>query len=70
MIKPFFESLPDKYPQLLFVSVDVDQNRGHPEVDNTQAVPTFKFFRNNQVLKQFSGANQAQLTSTIEQFLN
>ena len=66
-IKPFFESLPSKYPDVVFISVDVDQLREHPLLSDISSVPTFKFFINTSLISQFSGAMEYQLTSKIEQ---
>ena len=65
-IKPFFESLPSKYPDVIFVSVDVDELQMHPLLAGVSSVPTFKFFVSMNLLSTFSGALESQITSTIE----
>ena len=59
-------SLPAKYPNICFVSIDIDKCADHEEVEDVSSVPTFKFYRNKQVVTKFTGANESQIISTIE----
>ena len=66
-MKPFFDTLPNKYPDAVFVSIDIDRFRSHREVEDVSGVPTFKFYLNGKVIAKFSGADESKLISTIEQ---
>lgn len=65
-IKPFFETLPSKYPNVVFISVDIDELQGEELVDDVSSVPTFKFFVQKKLVDKFSGANESKLLSTID----
>lgn len=65
-IKPVFESLPAKYPNVVFVHADVDKLRELEEVESVSGVPTFRFWKNGKKLEEFSGVNESKLFSLIE----
>ncbi|KAK2963171.1 putative Thioredoxin [Blattamonas nauphoetae] len=65
-IKPVFENLPGKYPNVTFIHCDVDELRDLDEVDSIQGVPTFRFWKKGKKVAEFSGANESNLLSTID----
>ena len=68
MIKPFFESLSSQFPDVIFVSVDIDQLREHPLAADIMSVPTFKFFIGGNLMSTFSGAVQQQIVYAIQKY--
>lgn len=46
MIAPFFESLPSKFPNAIFLKVDVDKCAETAAAQGVSAMPTFIFYRN------------------------
>lgn len=46
MIAPFFESLPTKFPNAIFLKVDVDKCAETAAAQGVTAMPTFIFYRN------------------------
>lgn len=66
MIAPIFDELSTKHNDVTFVKLDVDKCKSFADAKDVQGVPTFKFFKNKQLVHSFSGANKAELESTIE----
>lgn len=46
MIAPHFEQLPGKYPNAVFLKVDVDKCQDTAAAQGVSAMPTFIFYRN------------------------
>jgi len=65
-IKPAYEELSDKYKDVAFGKIDIDENQDAAMEYNITSVPTFIFFNGNNTYGQFSGADQAQLESVIK----
>jgi len=66
MIAPKFSELSNANPDVVFVHVDIDELNTLPEVEAIAGVPHFKFFRDGKFITEFSGANVAKLTETIQ----
>merc|ERR1712167_378212 len=60
-IAPVFVKLAEEMPDVKFVKVDVDQNEAIAAKYNVKAMPTFKFVKNGEVVKELVGANEAGL---------
>eukprot|EP00468_Gymnochlora_sp_CCMP2014_P010410 CAMPEP_0167761210 /NCGR_PEP_ID=MMETSP0110_2-20121227/12042_1 /TAXON_ID=629695 /ORGANISM="Gymnochlora sp., Strain CCMP2014" /LENGTH=87 /DNA_ID=CAMNT_0007647861 /DNA_START=82 /DNA_END=342 /DNA_ORIENTATION=+ len=54
-IAPFFEELQTKYPNAVFVKVDVDENAETSEQCGITAMPTFQFFKKGEKVGQTMG---------------
>jgi len=68
-IAPYFEELARNHPMVVFVHVDLDQFKNVlRDLANLRSVPTFLFFKNKQLVSQFSGANQQQLLQTLNRY--
>lgn len=65
-IAPQFQALSDALPEVLFVHVDVDQLDGLEDGQDVSAVPTFKFYCDNHLLTEFSGANVGKVEETLK----
>lgn len=66
MIKPIFEKLSDEYDGVAFGKIDVDENHDAAVEFQVRGVPMFVFFNGNEKHAEFTGADQAQLESTIK----
>ena len=66
MIKPFFHSLSEKYTNVPFLEVDVDDFASECEV---KCMPTFQFFKKGQKVGEFSGGNKEKLEATINELV-
>ncbi|KAF2078560.1 hypothetical protein CYY_000183 [Polysphondylium violaceum] len=64
-ISPVFTSLASQYPNAVFLKVDVDKCRNTAAKCKISAMPTFQFYRSNKMVKEFTGADQRALKSTI-----
>ena len=68
MIAPFFKQLSTKYPNAMFLKVDVDKCPGTAAANNVSAMPTFIFFRNRVELDRARGADKTNLENKIKQY--
>ncbi|CAK9834106.1 Thioredoxin-like protein 1 [Anthophora retusa] len=67
-IAPIFEQLSVKYPNAVFLKVDVDKCAETAAVQGVSAMPTFIFYRNQAKLGLCQGADPVGLESKIQQF--
>lgn len=65
MIAPIFSSLADKYTEVVFIKIDVDECRETAQLHGIRAMPTFQFFKSESKLEEFSGADPNKLEQTI-----
>lgn len=66
VIKPVYEKLSDKYGDVAFGKIDIDENQIAATEYQISSVPTFVFFNGKDKYGQFSGADKAQLESLID----
>ena len=57
MVRPIFHQLAEELTQIKFISVDLDETRwlGVHQDWGTHAIPTFLFFKNNQLVEKKIG---------------
>ncbi|KAG8130466.1 hypothetical protein E2320_017146, partial [Naja naja] len=48
MMKPFFHSMVDKYPDVVFIEIDVDDAQDVATHCDVKCMPTFQFYKNNE----------------------
>jgi len=65
-IAPFYEELSSKYPNAVFLKVDVDQCQETAGAHGVTAMPTFMFFRNKTKLDKLQGADNKALEDMIK----
>ncbi|KAM3937233.1 thioredoxin-like isoform 2-T2 [Leptodactylus fuscus] len=65
MIAPFFASLSEKYTDVVFLKVDVDDAADVSAQCEIKCMPTFQFYKNSKRIHEFSGANQASLEQKV-----
>ncbi|KZC05551.1 PREDICTED: thioredoxin-like protein 1 [Dufourea novaeangliae] len=67
-IAPVFEQLSGKYPNAIFLKVDVDKCEETAAAQGVSAMPTFIFYRNHTKLGLCQGDDPVGLESKIQQF--
>ena len=67
MIAPIYTELATKYPDVAFGKVDVDENQDSAVEFQIQAVPTFIFSKNEEMVNKFSGADKDQLEKLVQE---
>eukprot|EP01114_Cavostelium_apophysatum_P013519 TRINITY_DN3293_c0_g1_i1.p1 TRINITY_DN3293_c0_g1~~TRINITY_DN3293_c0_g1_i1.p1 ORF type:complete len:498 (-),score=129.11 TRINITY_DN3293_c0_g1_i1:46-1539(-) len=65
MISPLFAQMSLKYLDVIFLKVDVDKLRGTAQKYEIRAMPTFGFFKGNQLVDKSVGANPTALEQKI-----
>ncbi|KAI9638928.1 thioredoxin-like protein, partial [Dioszegia hungarica] len=61
LISPHFEKLEQKYPQIKFVKVDVDEQAEVAQEVGVRAMPTFVAYNKGEKVKDLTGAQPAKL---------
>ncbi|XP_032070141.1 thioredoxin [Thamnophis elegans] len=69
MIKPFFHSMVEKYPEVVFIEIDVDDAQDVASHCDVKCMPTFQFYKNNEKVHEFSGANKEKLEEAIKKHM-
>lgn len=64
-ITPFYVEWSEKYPQLTFLTVDVDEIMEVSSMWDIRATPTFFFLKNGEQLDKLVGANKPELHKKI-----
>ncbi|XP_054846532.1 thioredoxin-like [Eublepharis macularius] len=67
-IKPFFHSLCDQYPAVIFFEIDVDEAQDVAAQCDVKCMLTFQFYTNNEKVHEVSGADKEKLEDTIKKF--
>ena len=65
-IAPFFKQLSTKYPDAVFLKVDVDKCPGTAAANSVSAMPTFVFIRRHAEIDRMKGANKDQLEEKVK----
>eukprot|EP00271_Cylindrocystis_brebissonii_P008316 TRINITY_DN223_c0_g1_i3.p1 TRINITY_DN223_c0_g1~~TRINITY_DN223_c0_g1_i3.p1 ORF type:complete len:120 (+),score=28.06 TRINITY_DN223_c0_g1_i3:245-604(+) len=66
MIAPFFESLSTKYPNAVFMKVDVDDHNDIAGECGVRCMPTFHIFSDGRKVDEMSGANPTGLEELVK----
>ena len=64
-IAPTVEAMSKEFTSVLFLKVDVDENREAVQEYNIEAMPTFVFIKGGQTVDTMRGADKDQLRSLI-----
>jgi thioredoxin len=67
-IAPEFARLANKYPNVIFIKVDVDKCKDVARAQSISAMPTFKFFKNQSLFHMFQGASVKLLEDGIKTY--
>lgn len=65
-IFPFINEQAEKNTEIKFIKVDIEEGCDISDKYNIQSIPHFKFFKNNNELISFSGANKQFIIESIE----
>ena len=65
-IAPYYQELSQQHPNVVFLKVDIDDNRETTEECQISSMPTFQFYQKGEKVDEFSGADQDQLKKLIE----
>ena len=68
IIKPFFESLQEKFPNSNFITIDVDEQQEIAQICNIQCMPTFQIYSEGNKIDELSGASEEMLLQKITTF--
>eukprot|EP01147_Barroeca_monosierra_P000851 gene851-4123_t len=68
MIGPVFEKLAESHPNVKCFKVDVDNNSDAAAKAQIRAMPTFKVYKNGEVVKELTGASQDALEKIFSEF--
>merc|ERR1712046_388367 len=64
-IAPFFAELATKYPDCVFVKVDVDENEEVAAMCSVSAMPTFHAMKNGEKVDELVGASNEKLEALV-----
>ncbi|KAK9388835.1 PITH domain-containing protein [Lipomyces mesembrius] len=67
-IAPHFERFPEKFPNVAFASVDIDQHKDIAGEFEITAVPTFLFLNRGREVARVRGANLPELEKTLRAY--
>ncbi|KAH6558495.1 hypothetical protein KP509_1Z061000 [Ceratopteris richardii] len=65
IIDPFFAELSEKYPNAVFLKVDVDDHEGIRNEYGVHAMPTFIFFIDSKPVDKIVGAGKGALEEKV-----
>jgi thioredoxin 1 len=65
-IIPYYHELNDQFNNVLFLKIDVDDNEETTHECDISSMPTFQFYKNQEKITQFSGADRNKLLNLIE----
>ncbi len=66
-IAPFVADLSEKHRNVVFLHVDVDENKGLAQGAGVRSMPTFHFIKRKQKIDEFSGADASKLEAKVKQ---
>ena len=68
-IYPYIEKIAETHTNITFVKVDIEEGSEISEKYEIQTIPHFKFFKENEEIVTFSGANKQNITEAINKLL-
>ncbi|KAK7307508.1 hypothetical protein VNO77_40638 [Canavalia gladiata] len=68
-IAPFLAELAKKFPNVIFLKVDVDELKSVAQDWAVEAMPTFIFLKEGTILGKVVGAKKEELQQTLEKHL-
>ncbi|XP_030049601.1 thioredoxin isoform X1 [Microcaecilia unicolor] len=67
VIAPYYKELSEKYKDILFLKVDVDDVQDLTESCGIRSMPTFIFYKAGKKVAEIKGAHKSQLKAKIEE---
>ncbi|XP_042432256.1 thioredoxin H4-1-like isoform X2 [Zingiber officinale] len=68
VIAPLYAELSEKYPSLMFLTIDVDKLMEFSSSWDIRATPTFFFLKDGELMDKLIGANKPELEKKIATF--
>lgn len=65
-IAPLFEEFAEKYKEITFLKVDVDESAELVDFFGVSAMPTFVFLQNGAIVKRIEGADPRAILDTLD----
>ena len=69
MIAPYVAELEGQFSNAQFIKVNVDDLEEVAGLEGITAMPTFKFYKNGQVVHEFRGADKARLLKAVQEYI-
>ena len=69
MIAPYVAELEGQFSNAQFIKVNVDDLEEVAAQEGITAMPTFKFYKNGQVVHEFRGADKARLLKAVQEYI-
>uniref|UniRef100_A0A452Y3P7 Thioredoxin domain-containing protein n=1 Tax=Aegilops tauschii subsp. strangulata TaxID=200361 RepID=A0A452Y3P7_AEGTS len=66
VIAPVYAEMSKTYPQLMFLTIDVDDLMDFSSTWDIRATPTFFFLKNGQQIDKLVGANKPELEKKVQ----
>jgi thiol-disulfide isomerase/thioredoxin len=66
--RPWWDSLPSKYPAIIFCTIQCDECPDDAQTHGNSATPTLVFFLNTKEVGRVRGADRSQITSILEKY--
>nr|AAN63622.1 thioredoxin [Triticum aestivum] len=66
VIAPVYAEMSKTYPQLMFLTIDVDDLMDFSSTWDIRATPTFFFLKNGQQIEKLVGANKPELEKKVQ----
>nr|AAD49232.1 thioredoxin-like protein [Lolium perenne] len=66
VIAPVYAEMSKTYPQLMFLTIDVDDLMDFSSTWDIRATPTFFFLKNGQLIDKLVGANRPELEKKVQ----
>ncbi|KAL4584257.1 hypothetical protein LXL04_008853 [Taraxacum kok-saghyz] len=68
MIAPIFADLAKKMPNVVFLKVDVDELESVAQEYSVEAMPTFLFLKDGEIVHKVVGAKKDEIVSSVEKY--
>lgn len=68
VIGPQLQECAEKYPEIVFLKIDVDENQDLAKEYNIIMMPTIIFFKDKMIVETLSGSRYGKVVSIIEKF--
>ena len=64
-VSPIYRQFEAEYPNILFITADIDSSEDVAQAFDINCMPTFLFFFNNTEISRFCGSNSEKLHASL-----